>query len=84
MTTIIDGDLEGCGLSRPLPTLNQHRFTAPTERTPSRRSASNGHLFVTTIIDADLEGCGPLQPLPALDEHRFTTPTDRTPSNLLC
>src|SRR5258708_30317631 len=31
-----------CGPSQPWPAVNQHHFTAPTERTPSRGSASNG------------------------------------------
>jgi hypothetical protein len=43
--TMIGGSLEGCGPSQPLPAVNQHHFTAPTERTPSRESASNGHSF---------------------------------------
>src|SRR6266481_5831484 len=42
VATMIDGDLEGCGPSQPLPAANQHHFTAPTERTPSRESAING------------------------------------------
>jgi hypothetical protein len=33
---------EGCGPPQPWPAVNQHRFTAPTERTPSRGSANNG------------------------------------------
>jgi hypothetical protein len=37
------GDLEGCGPSQPLPAVNQHHFTAPTERTPSRESAGRGN-----------------------------------------
>ena len=36
------GDLEGCAPSQPFPAVNQHHFTAPTERTPSRESATNG------------------------------------------
>jgi len=37
---------------------SQHRFTAPTERTPSssRGSASNVHRAVTTMIGGGLEG----------------------------
>src|SRR5258707_6727336 len=35
------GGLEGCGPSQPLPAVNQHHCTAPTERTP-RESAGNG------------------------------------------
>src|ERR1700757_2088235 len=31
-----------CGPSQPLPAVNRPRFTAPTERTPSSRSVSNG------------------------------------------
>src|SRR6266436_5821087 len=42
VATMIDGGLEGCGPSQPWPAVNQHHFTAPTERTPSRESASNG------------------------------------------
>jgi hypothetical protein len=42
-------------------------FTAPTERTPSRASASDGHPFVATMIGGGLEGCGPSQPLPAVN-----------------
>jgi hypothetical protein len=44
---MIGGGLEGCGPSQPLPAVNQHPFTAPTERTPSssRDSATNGVNF---------------------------------------
>src|SRR5258707_1130869 len=42
VATMIGGGLEGCGPSQPLPAVNLHRFTAPTERTPSREPASNG------------------------------------------
>jgi len=42
VATMIGGGLEGCGPSQPLPAVNQHRFTAPTERTPSRETAGNG------------------------------------------
>ena len=38
----IAGGLEGCDPSQPLPAVNQPHFTAPTERTPSRGSASHG------------------------------------------
>src|SRR4029077_5964142 len=41
VATLIGGGLEGCGPSQPSPAENWHRFTAPTERTPSRESASN-------------------------------------------
>src|SRR4029077_17427288 len=71
---------EGCGPSQPLPAVNRHHFTAPTERTPSRESASNGDSLVATMIGVGLEGCGPSQPLPAVNRHRFTAPTERTPS----
>ena len=71
--------LEGCGPSQPLVAVNQHHFAAPTERTPSRESASNGHPVVATMI-GDLEGCGPSQPLVAVNQHHFTAPTERTPS----
>jgi hypothetical protein len=37
--------MEGCGPSQPLPAVNQHHFAVPTERTPSRESAGNGHSF---------------------------------------
>jgi len=40
---MIGGGLEGSGPSLPLCAASQHRFTAPTERTPSKGSASNGH-----------------------------------------
>jgi hypothetical protein len=36
-------------------------FTAPTERTPSSESASNGFPFVATMIGGGLEG-NPSQP----------------------
>src|SRR6478672_8418407 len=51
------GGLEGCGPSQPWPAVNQHHFTAPTERTPSRESASNGHALVARMIGGGLEGC---------------------------
>src|SRR4029077_5733728 len=44
LATMIGSDLEGGGPSQPWPAANQHHFTAPTERTPSRGSASNGPL----------------------------------------
>jgi hypothetical protein len=67
VATMIGAGLEGCGASQPLPAVNQHRFTAPTERTPSREPASNGDSLVATMIGAGLEGCGPSQPLPAVN-----------------
>jgi hypothetical protein len=57
----------------------QHHFTAPTERTPSRGPASNGHPLVATMIGGGLEGYGPSQPLPAVNPHHFTAPTERRP-----
>jgi len=36
---------------------------APTEWTPFKGSASNGHQVVATMIGGGLEGCGPSQPL---------------------
>jgi hypothetical protein len=33
-----------------------HRFTAPTERTPSRESANKAHSFVARMV-AGSEGC---------------------------
>ena len=42
--------LEGCGPSQPLPAVNWHLFTAPTERTPSRGSVSKVRPVVATII----------------------------------
>ena len=65
VATMIDAGLEGCGASQPLPAVNQHRFTAPTERTPSREPASNGPSVGGN--DGGLEGCGPSQPLPAVN-----------------
>jgi len=41
--------------SQPWPALDQLHFTAPTERTLSRGSASNGQPFITTMIGG-LEG----------------------------
>ena len=38
----------------------QHHFTAPTERTPSRGPAGNGHPLVATMIGGGLEGYGSL------------------------
>jgi len=38
---MIEGGLEGCGPSQPLPAVNCHHFTAPTKRTPARESAGN-------------------------------------------
>jgi hypothetical protein len=46
--------LEGYGPSEPLPAVNQHPLTAPTERTPSRGSAGNGHRVVATMIGGGL------------------------------
>jgi hypothetical protein len=78
---MIGVDLENCGPCQPLPALNQHPFTAPTVRTPSRESTSNGHPIVATMIGVDdLENCGPWQPLPALNQHPFAAPTLRTHS----
>ena len=46
--------LEGCGPSQPPVQRHQHHFTAPTERTPSTGSASNGDrhlaLIKTTLL----------------------------------
>jgi hypothetical protein len=53
---MIGAGLQGCGPSQPWPALDQLHFTAPTERTPSRGSASNGQPFITTMIGAGLEG----------------------------
>ena len=39
---MIGAGLEGCGPSQPLPAVNLQRFTAPTERAPSREPAGNG------------------------------------------
>src|SRR5258708_33817446 len=39
---MIGAGLEGCGPSQPLLAVIKHRFTAPTERTPSREPAGNG------------------------------------------
>jgi uncharacterized protein YndB with AHSA1/START domain len=80
VATMIGGDLEGCGPSQPLPAVNWQHFTAPTERPPSRESASNGHSFVATMIGGGMEGCGPSQPLPAVNWQHFTAPTERPPS----
>ena len=77
---MIGADLEGCGPSQPWPAVNQHHFTAPTERAPSRGSASNGVPFVATMIGGDLKGCDPSQPLIGANQHRFTAPTERAPS----
>jgi hypothetical protein len=77
---MIGAGLAGCGPSQPWPTLDQLHFTAPTERTPSRGSASKGQPFVTTMIGAGLAGCGPSQPWPALNQLHFTALTERTPS----
>jgi hypothetical protein len=60
-----------CGPSQPLLAVNQRHFTAPTERTPSRESASDGLPFVATMIDGGLEGCGPSQPRCAENQDRF-------------
>ncbi|HEX7194298.1 MAG TPA: hypothetical protein VF207_04955, partial [Chthoniobacterales bacterium] len=49
------GRLGGSGPSQPLPAVNWHLFTAPTERTPSRESASNGHALAATKIGGGLE-----------------------------
>src|SRR6266446_9216589 len=51
--------------SQPLPALNQHHFTAPTERTPSRESPSNGvhsrlaHLPFERITKTPSASCPP-------------------------
>src|SRR6266404_756670 len=55
---------------------NPHRFTAPTERTPSRESAGNG----PSVSVEDLEGCGPLATAVRRYQHRLTAPTERAPS----
>src|SRR5258708_36155628 len=44
------GGGEGCGLSQPPVRQSQPHLTAPTERTPSRESARNGHSVVVTMI----------------------------------
>jgi hypothetical protein len=48
-----------------------HYFTAPTQRTPSRESANDGHSLIATMIGGGLEGCGPSQPWPAVNWHHF-------------
>ena len=58
----------------------QHHLTAPTERTPSRASASNGHGFVATMIEGGLEGLRSLAAAVRRHQDRFTAPTERTPS----
>ena len=35
-----------------------HLLSAPTERTPSKESARDGHPFVAMTIDGGLEGLG--------------------------
>src|SRR5260370_1064095 len=42
VATMIGGGVEVCGPSQPLPAVNQHAFTAPPERAPSRGSPGNG------------------------------------------
>src|SRR5260370_32651273 len=39
VATMIGAALECCDPSQPSPAVNQHRFTPPTERTPSRERA---------------------------------------------
>ena len=39
-SALVRSGLEGSGPSLPLGAVNQHRFTAPTERTPSSGSAN--------------------------------------------
>src|SRR4029077_8023375 len=52
-----------------------HRFTAPTERTPSREPAGNGPcVWVETWRAAVPRSRGSPNP------HRFTAPTERAPS----
>src|SRR6266436_193134 len=78
--TMIGGSLEGCGPSQPLPAVNQHHFTAPTERTPSRGSADNG----PDRGNDDRWKLGGLRSLAAVAARKltshFTAPTERTPS----
>src|SRR6266436_9310012 len=81
VATMIDGGLEGCGPSQPWPAVNQHHFTAPTERTPSRESASNG----PSVRGNDVRWRpGGLRSLAAVAGRKlntgFTAPTERTPS----
>jgi hypothetical protein len=45
-----------CGPSQPWPALDQLHFTAPTERTPSRGSASNGQPVGAMMIGAAVAG----------------------------
>jgi hypothetical protein len=54
---MIGGGLEGSGPSLPLCAASQHRFTAPTERTPSKGSASNGHPVVAMTVRHRLDVC---------------------------
>ncbi len=58
-STLIHSDLEGCGPLAAAVRRYQQRFTAPTERTPSRGSARNAHPIAATIISGGLEGYGP-------------------------
>src|SRR6266436_6793193 len=81
VATMIDGGLEGCGPSQPWPAVNQHHFTAPTERTPSRESASNG----PSVRGNDVRWRpGGLRSLAAVAGRKlntgFTAPTERAPS----
>jgi hypothetical protein len=57
----------------------QHHLTAPTERTPSRASASNGHGFVATMIEGGLEGLRSLAAAVRRYQDRFTAPTEGRP-----
>ncbi|HEV3211519.1 MAG TPA: hypothetical protein VGY91_14780 [Chthoniobacterales bacterium] len=56
MATMIGGGVEGCGPSQQPVRQSQPHLTAPTERTPSRESISNGHSVVATMIGGGVEG----------------------------
>src|SRR5258706_9617463 len=57
VVTIIGGGLELRSLAA-VGSRHQHHFTAPTERTPSRGSASDAHPAVATMFGGGLEGFG--------------------------
>src|SRR5258708_35618318 len=71
VATLIGAGLEGCGPSQPWPAVNQHRFTAATERAPSRESANNGH---PVCGNDDRRRPGGLRSLAAVAGRKSTPP----------
>src|SRR5260370_394402 len=69
VATMIGGGLEGYGPSQPLPAVNQHRFTAPTERAPSRGPPGNGP---SVGANDDRWGPGGLRSLAAVAGRKST------------